>query len=94
MLLVVDPNETFLKTPANDGGARFLQSHPRTPQQLHDSPLFQYGRRLSCGFGPSALRPSYSYFAADLSAAYSQKITSFTRSFCFLNLGSPTIPHA
>lgn len=92
MLLVVDPNETFLKTPANDGGARFLQSHPRTPQQLHDSPLFQYGRRLSCGFGPSALRPSYSYFAADLSAAYSQKITSFTRSFCFLNLGRPDHP--
>lgn len=92
MLLAVDPGETFLKTPANDGGSRFLQAHPRTPRQLQDTPLFQYGRKLSCGFGPSALRPSYSYYATDLRAAYSPKIAAFTRSFCFLNLGRPDHP--
>jgi len=92
MLLVLDPNEKFLNRPANDGGSRFIQSAPRTPKHLQETPLFHYGRKLACGFGPDALRPSYSYYAADLTAAYSDKVASFTRSFCFLNLGKPSHP--
>ncbi len=86
MMLVVNPKEKFLKTPGNDGGSRFLQRHPRTPAQVAKEPVWHYGRKLSCGFGPSKMRPEYSYYAAELSSAYSDKITAFTRSCCFLNL--------
>ncbi|MDD2600819.1 MAG: hypothetical protein PHO37_16625 [Kiritimatiellae bacterium] len=92
MLLVIDPEEKFLNTLSNDGGSRFLQSHPRSPRQTKENPLFHYGRKISCGFGPSPMRPSYSYYAADLSSAYSKKIKSFTRAYCFLNMNSATHP--
>jgi heparin/heparan-sulfate lyase len=92
MMLVVDPKEKFLKTPGNDGGSRFLQRHPRTTTQLKKNPLFHYGQKISCGFGPSKMRPDYSYYAAELSSAYSDKITAFTRSCCFLNLKLATHP--
>ena len=94
MLLVVDPQEKFLGTPANDGGSRFLQSHPRTPEQAQQDPLFHYGRAVSCSFGPAADRPSFSYFSADLTGAYSKKLSAFTRTFCFLNLDNPANPAA
>ncbi|MFA7171954.1 MAG: hypothetical protein WC340_00835 [Kiritimatiellia bacterium] len=92
MMLVRDPNEKFLKTPGNDGGSRFLQGHPQTPKQILENPIFHYGHKISCGFGPSAMRPSYSYYATDLKSAYSNKIKSFTRAYCFLNMSSTTHP--
>ena len=94
MVLAIDPQEKFLTTPANDGGARFLQSHPTTPKQTQTDPLFNYGRAVSCSFGPSAARPAFSYFSTDLPGAYSEKVTSFVRTFCFLNLNNPTNPAA
>ncbi len=94
MLLVLDPQEKFLATPANDGGSRFLQSNPTTPEQAQADPLFNYGRPVSCSFGPSAAHPAFSYFSADLRQAYSAKVTAFVRSFCFLNLDNPTNPAA
>ncbi len=94
MMLVVDPQEKFLNTPANDGGSRFLQSHPRTPEQAQKDALFNYGKKRSCSFGPSAACPSFSLFSVDLHGAYSGKITAFTRTFCFLNLNSPAHPAA
>jgi heparin/heparan-sulfate lyase len=94
MLLVVDPQETFLATPANDGGSRFLQSHPTTPGQAQSNPLFNYGRVVSCSSGPASAQPAFSYFSADLRKAYSAKLTAYVRSFCFLNLNSPTHPAA
>ncbi len=92
MLLVYDPDEKFLNTAGNDGGSRYIQRHPTTPQVTQSQPLFNYGRKLSCGWGPSLTHPDYSYFAVDLTAAYSNKISRFTRSFCFLNLGLSTHP--
>jgi heparin/heparan-sulfate lyase len=52
MVLAVDPGETFLKTPANDGGSRFLQTHPRTPLQLQDTPLFNTVANCHAGSAP------------------------------------------
>jgi heparin/heparan-sulfate lyase len=86
MMLVVDPRETFIGGLANDGGARFLQTNPRTPRQALTDPLFNYGRVVSCAFGPSAQTPEFSYFAADLKDAYSKKVAAYVRRFCFLNL--------
>lgn len=90
MMLVRDPNERFLRTQANDGGSRFYQSHPTTPEQARKS--FRYGNKLYCSFGPSAMRPYYSSYAADLTSAYSKKIQKFVRTFHFFNMDNAEIP--
>ena len=94
MVRVVDPAEKILRGYANDGGSRFLQSNPRTPQQAQTDPTFNYGRVLSCSFGPEAHDPEFSYFAADLRAAYTEKLTGYVRRFVFLNLHRPDHPAA
>jgi heparin/heparan-sulfate lyase len=92
MVRVVDPAEKILRNHANDGGSRFIQSHPRTPKQAKTDPTFDYGRVLSCSFGPDARDPEFSYFAADLRAAYTEKLTGYVRRFCFSTCTAPTIP--
>lgn len=94
MMLVLDPQEKFIRGLVNDGGSRFLQTYPRTPQQATSDPTFHYGKVVSCGFGPSAQTPPFSYFAADLKGAYSAKVAAYVRRFCFLNLNRPANPAA
>ena len=92
MMLAVDPDETFRGATSNDGGTRFVRSCPRTPEQARSDPTFANGTILSADFGPSPQRPFYSYFSVDLTSAYSRKITSYVRTFCFLNLDNPENP--
>lgn len=94
MMLVLDPQEKFGRGLANDGGSRFLQTYPRTPQQATTDPTFNYGKVVSCGFGPSAQTPAFSHFSADLKGAYSTKVAAYVRRFCFLNLNRPANPAA
>ena len=92
MLFVVDPAEKFRGTTTNDGGARFVRSCPLTPEQTTSNPLFANGTVLSSSVGPHAQRPFFSHFAVDLKSAYSDKIRSYVRSFCFLNLDNEQTP--
>lgn len=93
MILVKDPDEQLAeRTKINDGGSRFNQKTPRSPQEVKSDPWFDYGTVLSADFEANTLKPSYSYFKADLTAAYYSKISSYTRSFCFLNLKREDIP--
>jgi heparin/heparan-sulfate lyase len=94
MVRVVDPAEKILRGHANDGGSRFIQSNPRTPKQAKTDPVFDYGRVLSCSFGPEMRDPDFSYFAADLRAAYTEKLTGYVRRFLFLNLHRADHPAA
>ena len=94
MLLVLDPQEKIINGLANDGGSRFLQSCPRTPQQAMTDPPFNYGQVVSCAFGPSVQTPQFSYFSADLKGAYSEKLAAYVRRFCFLNLQRAEHPAA
>jgi heparin/heparan-sulfate lyase len=94
MMLARDPEEKFRSTESNDGGTRFNQRNPKSPQEAQTDPWFNNGKVLSSDFGPSKLRPFYSYFSVDLAGAYSAKISSYTRSFCFLNLDQDSIPAA
>ena len=94
MMLAVDPNEKFLRDTANDGGARFIQSCPTTPEQARTDPTFANGEILSADFGPSPQRPFYSYFSVNLTSAYSEKIVNYVRTFCFLNLDNAQTPAA
>lgn len=94
MMLAVDPKEKFLNTESNDGGTRFIQRHPKTPDESLMDPDFNNGKVLSADFGPSKLKPLFSYFSVDLTGAYSSKISAYNRNFMFLNLGRKDIPAA
>ncbi len=94
MMLAVDPEEQFIRNTVNDGGARFIQSCPTTPEQARTDPTFANGDILSADFGPSTQRPFYSYFSVDLTSAYSEKIVDYVRTFCFLNLDNGQTPAA
>ncbi|NML41319.1 hypothetical protein HHL17_29265 [Chitinophaga sp. G-6-1-13] len=96
MMLAIDPAEPLLfRTKANDGGSRFSQRFPVTPQETKTDPWFNYGTVASAAYHPaSAEEPGYSYFKADLTAAYSAKMQQYTRSCCFLDLGRDDVPAA
>ncbi|MBO5688486.1 MAG: hypothetical protein J6S73_01055, partial [Lentisphaeria bacterium] len=90
MMLVRDPKEPVRYGEVNDGGSTFILGCPRTPEQAVQS--FRYGEKLYCSFGPSAMRPYYSSFAADLTSAYSKKVKKFVRSFHFFNMDREDVP--
>ncbi|MGX5820168.1 hypothetical protein ACWKWU_18365 [Chitinophaga lutea] len=95
LMLAVDPNETLrFRTKVADGGTRFNQRFPMTPEETTNDPWFDNGKVLSASFGPSKQRPSFSYFQADLTGAYSEKMTRYTRGFLFLDLGRKDVPAA
>jgi len=94
MMLVRDPQEKFGSTESNDGGTKFNQRSPESPEVAQTDPWFNNGKVVSADFGPSKMHPSFSYFAVDLTGAYSSKIKSYTRDFCFLNLDREDIPAA
>ncbi len=92
-MLVRDPREQLLfRTKARDGGSRFSQRFPLTSQETTTDPWYNYGTVVSADFGPDKLKPSFSYFKADLTAAYTNKIERFTREFCFFNLERADVP--
>lgn len=95
MMLAVDPNEKFGNIESNDGGTRYNRQNPKTPEEAQTDPQFNNGKVLSANFGPSKLRPFFSYFKVDLTKAYwSEKMSAYTRGFCFLNLDRKDIPAA
>ena len=94
MLLVVDPEEKLPGTSSNDGGTRFNRACPNTPQDALNNPALANGTKVSASFGPVLQRPFFSYFSVDLKSAYSEKITEYVRTFCFLNLGNEQTPAA
>jgi heparin/heparan-sulfate lyase len=93
MMLARDLEEPLLfRAKVRDGGTRFNQRFPLTPQEVTSDPWYDNGKVLSSDFGPSKLKPSFSYFKADLTGAYTSKMSSYTRGFCFLNLGRADVP--
>lgn len=94
MMLAVDPKEKFHNTESNDGGARYNQANPKTPQEAQTDPRFNNGKVVAADFGPAKLRPLFSYFQADLTGAYSAKMSSYNRGFLFLNLNRSDVPAA
>lgn len=94
MMLARDTGEKFGNIESNDGGTKFNRRHPITPEEAQTDPWFNNGKEVSADFGPSKLRPFFSYFAVDLTDAYSSKIEAYKRGFCFLNLDRDSIPAA
>ena len=105
-LLVYDPDEVFEsqnyggadKTPfaGNDGGQRLCGPQWGVPQDLEHLLEGDYktGEILAHGFGPDTHTPDYTYLKGDITEAYSEKVSSVRRSFCFLNLQDKASPAA
>ncbi|SEO08409.1 heparin/heparan-sulfate lyase [bacterium A37T11] len=93
MLLVRDPGEPLnFRTKTNDGGTRFSQRFPLTPTEAKTDPWFHTGYVRSSDFGPDSLKPLYSYYNANLTAAYTAKVKDYTKSFLFINTGKKDRP--
>lgn len=94
-ILVKDPNEPLVKgTLINDGGSRFVQRTPSSPEEVQSDSEFSYGKVMTVSFAPNKSKPDFSYFRADLSSAYSNKIQKYTRSYCFVDIKRDDIPAA
>lgn len=96
VMLVYDPAEKFASGGekfGNDGGQRLPNSanEPAYLKVLLEKG-YHNGTVPAHAFGPDASRPLFSYLKTDLKAAYSNKISDYVRSFCFLNLGRADIP--
>src|SRR5690606_9107598 len=95
MLLVRDPTEPLLfRTKTNDGGTRFSQRFPKTKQEVLQDSWYHTGQITAAAMGNDPIKPSYSFYSVDLTAAYSAKVKSYARSFLFLNLGRKDVPAA
>lgn len=93
MLLVRDPAEPLLfRTKTNDGGTRFSQRFPKTPEEVRSDAWFHTGEIRATAVGKDQLKPSYSFFNVDLTAAYTAKVRSYVKSFLFVNLQREDIP--
>ncbi|MGX5689475.1 hypothetical protein [Arcticibacter tournemirensis] len=93
MVLVRDPDEPLLfRTKTNDGGTRFSQRFPRTVKEVLTDSWFQTGFVRASATGADAIRPSFSYFNVDITAAYSEKVEAYTKSMLFLNLRRDDVP--
>ncbi|SCD19147.1 hypothetical protein PSM36_0313 [Proteiniphilum saccharofermentans] len=92
MMLVIDPKEEIYRRAKNDGGTKFNQRVPETPQEVMSDPWFDNGRVIYSDFGPSLQKPLYSCFKVDLTGAYTSKVSNYTRSFCFFNLDRDDTP--
>ena len=72
MMLAFDPDEQFLGGKLlNDGGARYRNACPLTPEMAKSDPLYANGTILSADFGPSRQKPSFGYFSVNLTSAFS-----------------------
>ena len=92
VMLAVDPNERYYRSEVNDGGTRFNQRAPSSQKEVESDPWFHNVKVLASAVGPDPKQPYFSYFAADLSSAYSEKMLNYTRQFCFINTGRKDIP--
>lgn len=79
----------------NDGGQRW-PNEGRPPLTLDDllNKDFKRGEVLAHAYGPDPVQPDFSYLKGDITAAYSNKMKQFQRSFMFLNFKDANHPAA
>jgi len=95
MMLLKDPKEPLLfRTKTNDGGTRFSQRFPKTVEEVLNDSWYHTGEVLAASFGPDPIKPIFSYYHMDLTAAYSAKVKSYAKNFLFLNLNRRDVPAA
>ncbi|TMV47104.1 DUF5011 domain-containing protein [Paenibacillus mesophilus] len=91
-MLVYDPAEKFYSDWANDGGQRKLPEAGKLDDLLGKD--YYNGIVEGHQFGPDPDAPVFSYMKGDLTAAYTDKVEQFKRSFLFLNMKDSSHPAA
>ncbi|WP_246132095.1 heparin/heparin-sulfate lyase HepB [Paenibacillus hemerocallicola] len=91
-MLVYDPAEKFYGDWANDGGQRKLAEAVKLDDLLGKN--YNNGLVVGHQYGPDPDAPAFSYMKGDLTAAYTDKVEQFKRSFLFLNLKDASHPAA
>ncbi len=102
-MLVYDPNEAVehpelldgkLTWPNHPDGGQRWPGKGRAPKDLQEllGGEYERGKVLTHAFGPDSMEPDYSYLKGDITAAYSEKVKHYTRSFVFLNTKQQEIP--
>lgn len=101
VMLVYDPNETKASDTSSafmtyDGGQKMNVKAPWNITSIaeYDTDAAIVGEVLSYNWGPDLNKPVYSYIKGDISAAYSDKVEEYQRSFMFFNLEDETYPAA
>ncbi|MBR5506550.1 MAG: discoidin domain-containing protein [Clostridia bacterium] len=97
-LTIYDPDETYGITGyplkydlANDGGQKLEQNTDTLPEYLSHP---DEAKTVGAYAGPNRQTPEFSYLKTDLTNAYSDKITGYTRSTVSLNLFNTDYPMA
>ncbi len=98
-MLVFDPDEQFrysTKQADNDGGQMLIgdAEEPNLLQDMLGNPALKTCDILGLEFGSDKQCPEYTYLSGDLTRAYSDKVTSYQRSFLFWNLKDTAHPAA
>ena len=101
VMLVYDPNETKKSDTSSafmtyDGGQKMNVKAPWNITSIadYDTDAAIVGEVLSYNWGPDLNKPVYSYMKGDISAAYSDKVEEYQRSFMFFNFEDETYPAA
>ena len=98
VVTVYDPNEVFTyagKTYANDGGQRMrVATVAKDYDTLMNNADYLYAENKGSYIGPNEQTPAFSYLKANLTPAYSDKITEYTRSMVFMDLFDEDYPAA
>ena len=89
-MLVYNPSENFNlggSSATNDGGQR-VPLNGAEPINLDAvmNAARKRGEVLAHDFGPNQITPEYSYLKGDITAAYTNKVTTHKRAFVFLSL--------
>ena len=97
-MLIEDPNEPLRKyTKVQDGGQRGNACtsiwHANEYEDLFSDDVI-FGDVLSHNFGPDPMEPAYTYMKGDMTAAYTDKVANFQRTFMFLNFFDEDYPAA
>ena len=94
-MLIYDPNETeFGIGTANDGGQRLETSMSAVRDLETYKEVNQIGKVLGAEYGPQLNSPEYSYLKGNITNAYSEKVSDYTRSFLFFDFEDNVYPGA
>lgn len=91
-MLVYDPADPQFSDWANDGGQRHLPEAGKFEDLLGKN--YYMSPVVGQQFGPDPVSPNFSYIKGDLTAAYTDKVQQYERSFVFLNLKEADHPAA
>ena len=94
-MLVVDPSED-MSGMTSYGGQKKVRTGANTASSIEELKGNDYRRSeiLGYDYGPDMHTPEYTYFEGDLTNAYTDKVSDYSRSFMFLNLFDEKIPAA